>query len=143
MLMTYGRISFDLKNNLSELETLYKNLEYFGESLGLSQETIFKINLALEELVSNIISYGYTDDDEHWIKIAISLENRFLVISLEDDGMPFNPAEATEPDCGCPVEDREIGNLGIHLCKQFMDDLIYERRGNKNIVILRKYVEDI
>jgi anti-sigma regulatory factor (Ser/Thr protein kinase) len=141
--MTNGRISFDLKNSLSELETLYKNLEHFGESMGLSQETIFKINLALEELVSNIISYGYTDDDEHWIKIAISLENRVLVISLEDDGMPFNPVEAKEPDCGCPVEDRKIGNLGIHLCKQFMDDLVYERRGNKNIVILRKTLEGI
>jgi anti-sigma regulatory factor (Ser/Thr protein kinase) len=141
--MTEGRISFELKNRLSELDTLYLNLEHFGRSLGLPQSTIFKINLALEELVSNIISYGYTDDDDHWIKIAISLEGTVLLISLEDDGIPFNPAEAKEPDCECPVEDREIGNLGIHLCKQFVDDLIYERRGNKNIVILRKEVEVI
>ncbi len=141
--MTEGRISFELKNSLSELKIVSKNLELFGRSLGLPQRTIFKINLALEELVSNIISYGYVDDDDHWIKIAISLEGGVLVISLEDDGVPFNPVEAKEPDCGCPIEDREIGNLGIHLCKKFMDDLIYERRGNKNIVVLRKDVEDI
>jgi len=141
--MTEGRISFELKNSLSELKIVSKNLELFGMSLGLPQRTIFKINLALEELVSNIISYGYVDDDDHWIKIAISLEGGVLVISLEDDGVPFNPVEAKEPDCGCPIEDREIGNLGIHLCKQFMDDLIYERRGNKNIVVLRKDVEEI
>ena len=141
--MNKGRISFELKNSLSELDTLCKHLEGFGESLGLSQRTIFKINLALEELVSNIISYGYSDDEEHWIKIAISLKDGVLVISLEDDGIPFNPAEAREPDCGCSVEDRAIGNLGIHLCKQFMDDLIYERRGNKNVVILRKDVDGI
>ena len=141
--MNEGRISFELKNSLSELETLCENLEEFGQSMGLPQATLFKINLALEELVSNIISYGYTDEGEHWIKIAISLEDGVLVISLEDDGIPFNPAEAREPDCGCSIEDRAIGNLGIHLCKQFMDDLIYERRGNKNIVILRKEVDKI
>ncbi len=141
--MTEGRISFELKNSLSELKKVSKNLELFGRSQDLPQRTIFKINLALEELVSNIIYYGYVDDDDHWIKIAISLEGGVLVISLEDDGIPFNPVEAREPDCGCPIEDREIGNLGIHLCKQFMDDLIYERRGNKNIVVLRKDVEDI
>ena len=141
--MTKGRISFELKNSLSELDTLYQNLEGFGESLGLSQKMIFKINLALEELVSNIISYGYSDDEEHWIKIVISLEDGVLVVSLEDDGIPFNPTEARAPDCGCPIEERQIGNLGIHLCKQFMDDLIYERRGNKNIVVLRKDVEEV
>ena len=112
-------------------------------SLDLPQRTIFKINLALEELLSNIISYGYVDDDDHWIKVAISLEEGVLVISLEDDGIPFNPVDAKEPDCGCPLEERKVGNLGIHLCKQVMDDLIYERRGNKNIVILRKDVEEI
>lgn len=141
--MNKGRISFELKNSLSELDTLCKHLEGFGESLGLSQRTIFKINLAVEELVSNIISYGYSDDEEHWIKIAISIEDGVLVVSLEDDGIPFNPTEARAPDCGCPIEERKIGNLGIHLCKQFMDDLVYERRGNKNIVVLRKNVKEI
>ena len=141
--MTEGRISFELKNSLSELKIVSKNLELFGMSLDLPQRTIFKINLALEELISNIISYGYVDDDDHWIKIAISLEEGVLVISLEDDGIPFNPVDAKEPDCGCPLEERKVGNLGIHLCKQIMDDLIYERRGNKNIVILRKDVEEI
>lgn len=141
--MSEGKISFELKNSLSELDTLCRNLERFGETLGLSQRMIFKVNLALEELVSNTISYGYTDDDDHWIKVAIAVEDGVLVINLEDDGIPFNPVEAKEPDCGCPVEERKIGNLGIHLCKQFMDDLIYERRGNKNVVTLRKNVEEV
>ena len=139
--MTQSKISFELKNSLSELDTLRSNLESFGKTLGLSQGTIFKINLALEELVNNTISYGYPDDDDHWIRVTITLKDGVLVISLEDDGVPFNPVEAKEPDCGCPVEKRKIGNLGIHLCKQFMDDLVYERRGNKNIVTLTKNVE--
>lgn len=141
--MTEGSFSFELRNSLSELDTLCRNLERLGGTLGLSQRTIFKVNLALEELVSNIISYGYKDDDDHWIKVALSVEDGVLVINLEDDGIPFNPIEAEEPDCGCPVEERVIGNLGIHLCKQFMDDLIYERRGNKNIVTLKKSVEEV
>lgn len=141
--MSEGRISFELKNNLSELDRLREHLDQFGESNSLSKRTVFKINLALEELVTNIISYGYPDDNEHWIKIVILLEKGVLVLSLEDDGIPFNPVEAKKPDCKCPVEDREIGNLGIHLCKHFMDDLTYERRGNKNILMLRKNVEEI
>ena len=141
--MSEGRISFELINSLSELDRLRKHLDQFGESHSLSQRTVFKMNLALEELVSNIISYGYPDDDDHWIKVVISFIKGVLVISLEDDGIPFNPVEARKPDCICPVEDREIGNLGIHLCKHFMDDLTYERRGNKNIVVLRKNVAEI
>ena len=139
--MTEGRISFELKNSLSELDKICGHLEQFGESQGLSQRTIFKINLALEELVNNTISYGYTDDADHWIKVAISLEDGVLVISLEDDGIPFNPVEAKKPDCGCPIEERKIGNLGIHLCKIFMDEMAYERRGNKNILTLKKSLD--
>ena len=141
--MTEGRISFELKNSLSELDKICGHLEQFGESQGLSQRTIFKINLALEELVNNTISYGYTDDDDHWIKIAISLEDGVLVISLEDDGIPFDPVEAKKPDCECPIEERKIGNLGIHLCKHFMDEMAYERRGNKNILTLKKSIDQL
>ena len=141
--MTEGRISFQLKNSLSELDRICNHLEQFGESQGLSQRTVFKINLALEELVSNTISYGYPDDEDHWIKIVISLVDGVLIIKIEDDGIPFNPVEAKKPDCGCPIEERKVGNLGIHLCKHFMDHMVYERRGNKNILTLKKSVDQV
>ena len=106
--------------------------------MGLSSKTSFQICLAMEEIVSNIITYGYTDDAVHLIKIAISHQDGILTIRLEDDGIPFDPLKAEEPDCECPVEQRKVGNLGIHLSKKVMDDMLYERSGNKNILTLRK-----
>ena len=139
--MSGHRISINLKNSLSELNRLCQSLEEFSESFGLAQKTTFEICIAMEELVSNIISYGYSDDAVHWIKISISHENGILTILIEDDGMPFNPLQAEEPDCECPLEERKVGNLGIHLTKKYVDDMIYERRGGNNILILKKNLE--
>jgi anti-sigma regulatory factor (Ser/Thr protein kinase) len=139
--MIAERVSLELRNSLSELDTLCQILQQFGEALGLSNKALFQICLAMEEVFSNIISYGYTDDAVHWIKIAISHDQGILMIRLEDDGIPFNPLWAAEPDCECPVEDRKVGNLGIHLCKKVMDDMIYERCGNKNILTLKKDIK--
>ena len=133
-------VSLELRNSLSELDTLCRNLQQFGQSLGLSNKALFQICLAVEEIVSNIISYGYTDDAVHWIKIAISHNQGTLIIRLEDDGIPFDPLLAEEPDCECPAEERKVGNLGIHLCKKVMDEMIYERCGNKNVLTLKKDV---
>ena len=139
--MIADRVSLELRNSLSELDTLGQSLQQFGEELGLSNKVLFQICLAMEEIVSNIISYGYTDDAVHWIKIAILHEQGILIIRLEDDGIPFDPLWAQEPDCECPVEERKVGNLGIHLCKKVMDDMIYERCGNKNILTLKKDIK--
>ena len=139
--MMADRVSLELRNSPAELDTLCKSLQQFGESLGLSNKAIFHLCLAIEEIVSNIISYGYADEAVHWIKIAISHEQGILIIRLEDDGIPFNPLRAGEPDCECPVEERKVGNLGIHLCKKVMDDMLYERCGSKNILILKKDIK--
>jgi anti-sigma regulatory factor (Ser/Thr protein kinase) len=138
--MVADSVSLELKNSLSELSTLGSSIEQFGEALGLSGKILFEISLSIEELFSNIVSYGYTDDAVHWIKLAISHEDEMLIIRLEDDGIPFDPLKAEEPDCECPVEERKIGNLGIHLTKKFMDDMVYERLGNRNILTVKKKI---
>ena len=102
--MIADSVSLELKNSLSELSTLGSSLEQFGEALGISSKILFEISLSIEELFSNIVSYGYTDDAVHWIKLTISYEDQMLVIRLEDDGIPFNPLRAEEPDCECPIE---------------------------------------
>ena len=131
----------ELKNALSELDRLCQKLEQFAESLPLPQKTLFEVSLALEELVTNIISYGYTDDADHLIQIAISHEDGMLIISVEDDGIPFDPLRAKEPDWQCPIEQRKIGKLGIYLTKRYMDEMVYERRGDKNILTIMKKVD--
>ena len=138
--MACCKTTFKLKNCTSELDTLCRNVENFGSSLGLTKKCLFQINLALDELFTNIISYGYRDDDEHWVKIAISHENGTVVIRIEDTGMPFNPDAAEGPDMIHDIDKCPVGGLGIHLIKKLMDEILYERCGNKNVLTLKKYI---
>lgn len=139
--MSRYKISFELKNCLSELDTLREHLERCAESIGLPKKCTFEINLALEELFTNIFSYGFTDNTEHWIKIKISHDDETLIIRIEDDGVPFNPIAAEKPDIESPPEERKIGGLGIHLIKQLMDEIAYERIGNHNFLTMKKTIQ--
>ncbi|MGD8882119.1 MAG: ATP-binding protein [Desulfobacterales bacterium] len=140
--MAKNRVSFKLKSNLSELDALCQNLEKFGQSMGLSKKCIFEANLALDELFTNIITYGFEDKNEHTIRITISLQDDELLFSIEDDGVPFNPTEAESPDLECTIEECRIGGLGIHLAKNLMDEVCYQRCNNKNILTLRKNIKE-
>jgi serine/threonine-protein kinase RsbW len=140
--MSEGALSLHLRNDLSELATVSRNLEEFATSLGLSQRTLFQLNLVIDELVTNIINYAYRDDAEHRITVIIRFEEASLVVRVEDDGVPFNPVLSEVPDCSCPVERRVVGKLGIHLARQFADDLVYERCGDRNILTITKHVKE-
>lgn len=138
--MPKNKYSFKLKSNLSELNKLCQNMEQFGQSIGLPQKCIFEANLALDELFTNIISYGFKDEEEHLIKITISMQNDMLILCIEDDGIPFNPVEVEKPDLECTIEECKIGGLGIHLIKNLMDDVCYQRCGDKNVLTLKKNI---
>jgi len=130
--------SFELKSNLSELDNLCRHLETFGQKTGLSKKFVFEVNLVLDELFTNIISYGFDDGCEHVIKVTITPENGGLCLYIEDDGKPFNPVEFEVPDVSCSIEECKIGGLGIHIIRKLMDDICYERCEDKNILKLKK-----
>jgi len=138
--MAKNTYSFELKSDLSELDRLCQNLETFGQKFGLSKKLIFEINLALDELFTNIISYGFQDDKEHVVRITLTPENDQLCLCIEDDGKPFNPIEFESPDVSCSVEKCKIGGLGIHIMKKLMDDICSERCDDKNVLNLKKKI---
>lgn len=133
-----GTVSFTLKNQLSELDVLCDNLRRFCRGAGVSKRQTFEINLALDELFTNIISHGYRDQEEHHVKVTCDKVDGVLKITIEDDGIPFNPAAAPHPNLKCAFGDREIGGLGIHLIRSYMDHIEYTRRNNKNVLVLTK-----
>jgi len=139
--MTGNKISFKIENKLSELKRLYRQVEAFAKRQALSPKDIFKINLCMEEHFTNIISYGYADGAKHWVEITLSVENAKLMIRIEDDGIPFNPTKIVAPNFQCPLEEREVGGLGVFLTKHFMDTMAYQRRGNKNILEMTKKID--
>jgi anti-sigma regulatory factor (Ser/Thr protein kinase) len=139
--MTEIAYTFELRNDLSELDRLCQKCESVGESMGMSKKLIFEMNLALDELFTNIISYGFEDDEEHRIKIEIKVQQNELLIRIEDDGIPFDPILAEAPNLECRIEDCKIGGLGIHLIKKLMDEIHYERMNDINILILKKRID--
>jgi serine/threonine-protein kinase RsbW len=136
--MVQKEYSFELKSNLSELDKLCRKLETFGQKTGLSKKFVFELNLVLDELFTNIISYGFDDDCEHIIKVTMTPEKGGLCLCIEDDGKPFNPAEFEIPDVSCSIEECKIGGLGIHIIRKLMDDICYERCEDKNVLKLKK-----
>ena len=134
-------LSFELRNRLSELATLCEKMDGVGRALGLSRRCLFEINLALDELFTNIISYGFQDQSEHFIRVRISADRNVLTVVLEDDGVAFNPVECIPPERPCALEDCQVGGLGIHLVKNLMDEVVYERRAGTNVLTLKKCIE--
>nr|NIP30076.1 hypothetical protein [Candidatus Dadabacteria bacterium]NIT13274.1 hypothetical protein [Candidatus Dadabacteria bacterium] len=103
---------------------------------------IYYVNLSLEEIITNIIKYSFNDGKEHIIKVVLQLDdNRNIHIEVIDDGIEFNPFDHPSPDVSKPIEQREIGGLGIHLVRNCMDYYNYERNNNLNKVVMVKNIQ--
>ena len=135
-------LEIKLNNKVSELERFNQTLTEFGQRHGLAPKVVHDLNLALEEILTNIISYGYTDNREHEIKVRLSVQPGEVKAEVEDDGQPFNPLEAPEPDTAKSLEERTIGGLGIHLVRKLMDDLEYKRQGERNLLTMKKKTQE-
>jgi serine/threonine-protein kinase RsbW len=140
--MTQGSLTLEVTNKPSELETLGARLETFCQALDLPPKIVFQLKFAIEEVFVNIISYGFRDKKEHRIRITMNHEDGVVVMRIEDDGLPFNPLETEAPDVACPIEDRKVGGLGLHLTKQLMSEIEYERLGGKNVLTVRKNLKE-
>jgi len=127
-----------LVNKLTESERLSKIIEELAEEKNLSPKFVFEINVALDEIITNIISYAYNDKAEHKILVKIFFLEDGLKIQIEDEGIAFNPMERAEPDITKSVMERPIGGLGIHMVRKLVDELKYKRENNKNILTLIK-----
>jgi serine/threonine-protein kinase RsbW len=132
------QIQIILENELSEIGRLGQELQHFAESIGLSPKIQMQLQLILEELVTNIMRYGYADENRHYITVRVQLQDGDLVVEVEDDGRPFNPLEAAPPDLNLSLEAMPVGGLGLHLVRNLTSELRYERKQEKNRLLLRK-----
>lgn len=137
-----GELEIKLINQLSELERFNQAFKEFAQHHGLGSKVTHDLNLALEEIVTNIISYGYADDREHEIRVVLGVQAGEVRAEVEDDGQPFDPTQVPVPDITKPLEERTVGGLGIHLVRQLIDSVAYERRGQKNFLVLKKTTKE-
>ena len=130
--------TLNIDNQISNLEQVAAFLEELGEEWELSVSQVLSLNLVLEEALSNIILYGFEDNNQHSIEINFKMEGDQLTVSLIDDGQPYDPTLKDDPDTTLSAEERPVGGLGIFLIKKIMDNVEYERKSNKNFLVLTK-----
>ena len=127
-----------LPNVIDQVPQLESFVNEVCETLGLDMSTTMSLNLALEEAVVNVMNYAYTAGTRGNIDIEAQANDRRLKFIISDWGIPFDPTAKTEVDTTLSAEDRPIGGLGIHLMRQIMDSINYERIDGKNVLTLRK-----
>jgi len=125
-------LTVDLRNRIDDLPKLTGMLAQCGERFGIPEPLIHQLELALDEIVTNVISYAYSDDAAHLIRVDVGVQDNEITAVVEDDGVPFNPLERAAPDTAAAIENRAIGGLGIHLVRELMDRVHYDRVGNRN-----------
>jgi len=127
-----------IRNRREELAQVVDAVDRFADEHRLAKNVVGDLQVALSEILTNIVDYGYTDDAEHEIRIRLRVIGNVLEATIEDDGIPFNPLQKDAPDVSAPLKERRIGGLGIHFVKNLMDETRYDRVGDQNCLVLRK-----
>jgi len=138
--MHEGSITIRISANVHEIERLNRLIRQFGELHDLPGRALYSVNLALDEVVSNIVLYGYEKSNNDPIVVKMEVRGAELTASVEDSGREFDPLSLPPPDLSAPLEDRQVGGLGIHLMRSLMDGVEYRRHENKNLLSMRKRV---
>ena len=114
-------------------------IERFVESEGFEPAEVFRINLALDELLTNTVEHGFEGRVAAAdISVAIRSEGDTVVVRYEDNGIEFNPLQAIEQDTELELEERPIGGLGLQLIAATFDAVSYERVNGRNVTTLRR-----
>jgi anti-sigma regulatory factor (Ser/Thr protein kinase) len=127
-----ARSELRIANRLSELEGVREWVERFGADQALPAQVLTGLLVSFDEVLNNVISYGYTDRDEHAIVVRLVFADGVVSAEVEDDGMPYDPLAAPPPKLGGGFADRPIGGVGIHFLRTLNDEVNYARQDNKN-----------
>lgn len=126
------------------LENVAKVTEFVDEQLeskGCSMKSQMQIDIAIDELFSNIANYAYNPVvGPATVRVCVDGEPLAVTITFIDRGTPYNPLEKEDPDISLSTEDRQIGGLGIFMVKKMMDDMTYRYQDGQNILTIRKIV---
>ncbi len=137
-------IQLQLKNNLAEVQRLGRAIAEYCAAQGIAAKTAHRITLALEELVTNTVSYGFRRDGVHLIDVTIEVAGvaagekagGSLKIVVIDDAWPFDPRQSQQASLDGALEERQIGGLGLHLIENLSDEIDYQQVAGRNCTTL-------
>ena len=131
-------LELSLVNDLQEIAAAAARIDAFCEQREITPQIAYAVNLSIDEILTNTISYGYDDDEQHRIGLSMCMEGDVLVVQVVDDGRAFDSSLERETDTDSSLEERSLGGLGLFLVQQMMDDVTYQRRDELNVITLRK-----
>lgn len=134
-------VKLTINSEQSELDAIVNFVENLELEWRLGPKTAGEINLMLEELFINTVSYGYPDGGAGTVEIGFSLSDGILTLEFSDDGKSFDPLSIKEADTGLDIELRGIGGLGMHLIRKLSDKIEYKRLNGRNILTITKKVD--
>lgn len=135
-----NRTAIEMANKRSEIPRVVESAAHFWEESGVAEDVVHDARLALDEIITNIVSYAFEDSREHGIVVELEVSLDSLVVRTEDDGRSFDPTQFVNPDMDKPFDEREVGGAGIHLVRNLMDEMEYEVLQGKNILRMKKYL---
>ncbi len=127
----------ELTNERSSIDRLMEDLDGFVDEHKLADKAGHQLRLCLDELLSNVISYGFDDGAAGKISVELVADDNDIHVVMRDDGKPFNPFEETAaPDLDADVDDRDFGGLGVFFVTSSAREYSYERENEQNVVRL-------
>ena len=141
--MTFNDLRVSVTPRLSGVRNVSRIVEAFGDANGLAEPQVYAVNLALDELIANAVTYGFADVSDPHIDIGLRVDGDRLVLTLSDNGAPFDPTRYAEPaDTESPLEERSVDNLGLYLVKSLADRVSYEFTAGRNRLTMERDLED-
>ena len=127
-----------IANRRDDLARVTRIVEDLAATHHLARDVVADVNVALDEVLTNILTYGYDDDEIHEIRVRLSLDQEVIEVEVEDDGRPYDPTALAPPDLSAPLRDRPVGGLGMHFVRNLMSEVTYARAGDRNRLLLKK-----
>ena len=117
-------------------------LDRVGDLYHPPEQVLNDLRIAIDEILTNIVSYAYRDAAPHDIHVRCELSGGLLKTTVEDDGVAYNPLNAAAPDVSGTMATRRVGGLGVHFVKNLMNAVRYERVGGRNRLVLEQGLSD-
>ena len=136
------KASLAINNTIAEMQKVVDFVDRFGAAHDIPKAITNDVNLCLDELLNNTISYGYEDRQPRSIVVNLLLTRGVLAAEVQDDGKPFDLRKAAPAAPGGTLRSRKIGGLGVHFVKKLMDEVAYMRAGRHNVVRITKKLQD-
>lgn len=130
-----------VKATVENIDTVTDFVNEQLESLDCPMKAQMQIDVAIDELFSNIAYYAYNPEiGEATVRVEVTEDPLAVRISFIDNGIPYDPLAKDDPDITLSAEERDIGGLGIYMVKKTMDDISYEYKDGQNILTIKKHI---